>query len=108
MNIFYRLTTLLGILFVVCYIVVPYYGLAFEYSPSVLAAHSNQWDITMDESLKGKLSRCDVKQDLEYALSKRSLLIRDPHATGLWFGLTLIVFAEIGLFRERKFKKMKM
>src|SRR6266404_4181563 len=74
---------------------------------SVLSQAPTDWELCLDDGLKTRLARYDVKSALVSTLKKRASFRSQVYSQSFCGGAGLIVLAVIGLIRERRIDKMQ-
>src|SRR5260370_10789344 len=74
---------------------------------SVLSQAPTDWELSLDDGLKTRLARYDVKSELVSTLKKRASFRSQVYSQSFCGGAGLIVLAAVGLIRERRIDKMQ-
>jgi hypothetical protein len=106
MRAFYLLVLALGLYLAVLVQLITFAIPRDVFVASVLSRSPAGWNLTLDDDLKRRLDRLDVKAELAVALGKRAAYRRDLYSTAFIEGCGLIVLSAIGLIRETKIRRM--
>ena len=107
MKLFYTFVLLLGICLAVVMQLVSIALPKDAYVASALSRSPSDWSVTLDDSLKSRLSHYEVKAELVTALQKRATFRSGVYSQSMWEGVALIALSVVGLVREKKIDRMK-